>query len=484
MNVYDQQLAPSCAKIGKDWIDVDGVATFDVDNPATGEVLATLPDLGADHTTKAIDAAHEALSFWRETTAKERAVILRRWHDLILSEKDKLATILSLESGKPLKEALGEVAYGAAYIEWFAEEAKRVYGDVIPSARKDTRMMAIKQGIGVVAAITPWNFPIAMITRKAAPALAAGCCVVVKPAEATPLSAIALAKLADDAGIPNGAFSVVTASHGKDVGRVMCEDQRVRKLSFTGSTPVGKILLQQCASNVKKVSMELGGNAPFIVFDDADIDAAIEGAMASKFRNTGQTCVCSNRFFVQRGAYDEFSRKLVKRVAALKVGNGLLPDIDQGPLINQAAVKKVEALVANAVDQGASVLCGGGHPSETGTFYSPSVLADVTVEMDIAHTEIFGPVAPIIVFDNEEEAVTLANNTPFGLASYFYSRDVGRCMRVAEKLEYGMVGINEGLISSEAAPFGGVKESGLGREGSKYGIDDYTEIKYLCFGGI
>jgi succinate-semialdehyde dehydrogenase/glutarate-semialdehyde dehydrogenase len=425
-----------------------------------------------------------ALPAWRAKTAKERGILLRRWYDLILANQEDLAVLMTLEQGKPLVEARGEVAYGASFIEWFAEEGKRVYGEVIPAPTGDKRLLVIKQPVGVTAAITPWNFPIAMITRKVAPALAAGCTSVVKPAEATPLSALALAELAVRAGIPSGVLNIITTARPAVVGGVLTASPIVRKLSFTGSTPVGKRLMAACADTVKRVSLELGGNAPFIVFDDADLDAAVRGALASKYRNAGQTCVCANRLLVQDGVYDAFAAKLSEAVAQMKVDDGLEAGTQIGPLINEAAVKKVEGLVADAVTKGAKVVLGGSRHARGGNFYAPTVLTDVTPEMAMAREEIFGPVAPLFRFKTDDEAVQMANDTCYGLASYFYSRDIGRIWRVAEQLEYGMVGINEGIISNEVAPFGGVKESGIGREGSHYGIDEYLTIKYLCLGGL
>ncbi len=458
--------------------------TYPIINPATGELIADVADCSTEDATRAVEAAQAAFDGWRRMTAKERANILRQWFNLISQHQAKLAKIMTMECGKPLQESLGEVTYGASFVEWFAEEAKRVYGDVIAPPKNDRRILAIKQPIGVCSAITPWNFPLAMITRKCAPALAAGCTVVVKPAEATPLTALALAQLAAEAGFPKGVFNVVTASHGRDVGAVLTQHPAVRKLSFTGSTAVGKLLIKQAADTVKKVSMELGGNAPFIVFDDADIEAAVTGALASKYRNTGQTCVCVNRFLVQDGIYDAFAKALTERVAKMPIGNGLTEGTEQGPLINQAAVEKVKELVQDARNQGAEQLTGGPRPDLGPLFHAPTVLTNVTENMRLFREEIFGPVAPLFRFNTEEEAIRMANDTPFGLASYFYTQDMKRTWRVAEALEYGMVGINEGIISTEVAPFGGIKESGLGREGSKYGIDEYVEIKYLCMGGL
>jgi len=477
-------LTKSLAYINGEWLAADGSAVFDVLNPATGEIIAAVPDMGAAETNRAIDAASAALTGWRAITAKERSAVLRRWFDLINEHRDELAALITREQGKPLSEALGEIGYGASYIEWYAEEAKRIYGDVIPSTGADRRFVVLKQPIGVVAAITPWNFPLAMITRKCAPALAAGCTIVLKPAEATPLSALAIAALAEQAGIPAGVLNVVTASRGDEVGKALCAHADVRKLSFTGSTAVGKLLLKQAADTVKKVSMELGGNAPFIVFDDADVNEAVKGAMLSKFRNTGQTCICANRFLVQAGVYDEFVQKLTAAVSKLTVGNGMDDGVEQGPLINQAALSKAERLLTDATSAGATLLTGGKLDNSGGTFLQPAVLSDVNTDMAIAKEEIFAPIAPVYKFDNDADAIALANNTQAGLAAYFYSRDIARIWQVAETLEYGMVGINTGVISSEAIPFGGVKESGIGREGSHYGLDEFLEMKYVCMAGL
>jgi succinate-semialdehyde dehydrogenase/glutarate-semialdehyde dehydrogenase len=466
------------------WVAASSGASFAVTDPATGAEIGRVPDMGAADAEAAIAAADAAFAAWAGKTAKDRAAILRKWYELILAAADDLATLMTAEQGKPLAEAKGEVVYGASFVEWFAEEGKRIYGDVVPAHKTDVRILVLKQPIGVVAAITPWNFPVAMITRKVAPALAAGCTAVVKPAGDTPLCALALAVLAERAGVPKGVFNVVTAHHGAPIGKVMCESPLVRKLSFTGSTEVGKLLIRDCASTVKKVSMELGGNAPFIVFDDADLKATVAGAMASKYRNAGQTCVCANRFLVQDGIYDAFAAELGKAVGALKIGNGMEPGVTQGPLINRAAVTKVEGLVADALAKGAKAVCGGRRVEGAGTFYQPTILTGATPAMEIFAEEIFGPVAVLYRFKTEAEAIALANATRFGLAAYFYARDVGRVFRVAEALEYGIVGINEGIISTAEAPFGGVKESGLGREGSKYGIEDFLVIKYLCLGGI
>jgi succinate-semialdehyde dehydrogenase/glutarate-semialdehyde dehydrogenase len=464
------------------WVQAASGETFDVINPATGSVLATVTDMGSADVRAAIDAAHAAWPAYRDLTAKERSNLLKKWFALILENKDELARLMTMECGKVLAESRGEVDYGASFIEWFAEEAKRTYGDVIPANTRDKRLVVIKQSIGVVAAITPWNFPLAMITRKVGPALAAGSPVVVKPPSETPLTALAISYLAEKAGFPPGVYNTVTTSKNAEVGQELCENRNVRKLSFTGSTAIGKLLMSQCASNLKKISLELGGNAPFIVFDDADIDAAVVGAMASKFRNNGQTCVCVNRLYVHDAVYDEFVEKLSKAVAALRVGNGLDTDAQMGPLINEKGLNKVKHHLEDALSKGAKVIVGGNEMD--GLFFQPTVLTDITPDMIIAREEVFGPVAPIARFTSEQEVVQLANDTPYGLAAYFYSKDIARCWRVAEALDYGMVGINEGMISTEVAPFGGIKESGVGREGSKYGMDYFMEIKYLCFGGI
>jgi len=483
MNLNDPSLFRQQGYINGAWTNALSGETIDVLNPATSQIIGTAPKMAGAETKSAIEAANIAWPAWRKKTAKERAQILRNWFNLIMENQDDLATIMTAEQGKPLAEAKGEIVYGSSFIEWFAEEAKRVYGDTIPSFAADKRIVVIKQPIGVVATITPWNFPTAMITRKCAPALAAGCPVVIKPAEATPFSAFALAELAERAGFPKGVFNIVTGIP-QDIGDEMTSNPVVRKFSFTGSTPVGKILMKKCADTVKKVSMELGGNAPFIVFDDADLDAAVIGLMASKFRNTGQTCVCANRILVQSGVYDDFNKRLKKAVSDLVIGDGLKSVTHQGPLINQAAVEKVERLVDGAINQGAKVITGGMRHELGGTFFQPTILADVDRSSDIATQEIFGPVAAIYKFDKELDAIDFANDTPFGLAAYFYSRDIGRCWRVAEALEYGMVGVNEGIMSTEVAPFGGVKESGIGREGSKYGIEEFVETKYMCLGGM
>ncbi len=480
MQLHDPELLRDQAFIDGNW--VGATATFPVSDPATGEVLARVAELGATETRRAIEAANAAWPGWRGQTAKQRGSSLRRWFDLILANADDLALLTTHEQGKPLAEAKGEIVYGASFVEWFAEEGKRIYGDVIPSPAADRRLVVLKQPIGVCAAITPWNFPNAMITRKVAPALAAGCTVVVKPAEQTPLSALALAELAQRAGFPPGVFNVLTGSAAAApvIGAELTSNPIVRKLSFTGSTEIGRLLMAQCAPTVKKVSLELGGNAPFIVFDDADLDAAVEGAMISKYRNAGQTCVCANRLLIQDGIYDAFAARLADKVRMLKVGAGSESGVSQGPLIDAAALAKVEALVADAVSKGARVLVGGMRHERGGTFYQPTVLADVTAAMRCAREEIFGPVAPLFRFKDEAEAIALANATEYGLAGYFYARDLGRVWRVAEALEYGIVGVNTGIISNEVAPFGGVKQSGIGREGSRYGIEDYLEIKYVC----
>jgi succinate-semialdehyde dehydrogenase/glutarate-semialdehyde dehydrogenase len=482
-DLKDPALLRQQAYVDGTWIDAESGETIAVSNPATGEPVATVPSLAAAEVERAISGAQRALKGWRRKTAQERSQLLRRWFELLLEHQDDLALLMTLEQGKPLAEARGEIVYAASYIEWFAEEGKRIYGDVIPSFAHDKRILVTKEPIGVCAAITPWNFPSAMITRKAAPALVAGCTMVVKPASATPLSALALAELAVRAGIPAGVFSVVTGS-AETVGAELTSNPLVRKLSFTGSTAVGKKLLVACAASVKKVSMELGGNAPFIVFDDADIDSAVAGAIAAKYRNSGQTCVCTNRFLVQAGVYDEFAAKLAAAVAKLKLGNGLEEGVVLGPLIDMKAVETVEGQISDALGKGGRLVCGGSRSELGRSFFEPTVLADATPDMRIAKEETFGPVAPLFRFDTEEEAIQMANDTEFGLASYFYTRDLARSWRVGEGLEYGIVGVNTGLISSAVAPFGGVKESGLGREGSKYGIEDYLEVKYMCIGGI
>ncbi len=483
IELNDTTLLRQQCYIDGEWVDAAAGGTIEVSNPATGEAIGTVPALTGEETRAAIEAAEAAWGGWRSKTGKQRAGLLRNWFSLMLENQEDLAKLMTAEQGKPLAESRGEIAYAASFVEWFAEEAKRVYGDVIGDPLPGHRIVVLKQPIGVVVAITPWNFPAAMITRKCAPALAAGCPVVIRPASQTPLSALALALLAERAGIPKGVVNVVTGPSG-EMGRELTGNPSVRKLSFTGSTEVGKLLMAQCAETVKKVSLELGGNAPFIVFDDADLDAAVVGAMASKFRNTGQTCVCANRFLVQEGVYETFAAKLGEAVSRLRVGNGLDEGVEQGPLIDAAGVAKVESHIADALAHGAALVTGGGRHALGGSFFEPTVIADVTTEMVIAREETFGPVAPLFRFRDEAEAIALANDTEFGLAAYFYTRDIGRTWRVAEALEYGIVGSNTGVISNEVAPFGGVKESGIGREGSKYGIDDYVEIKYVRMGGI
>lgn len=484
LSLKDSDLLKQQAYINGEWQAALSGKTMPVINPANGEILAYVPDMRAAETQQAIDAAAAALPLWKKKTAKERSVLLRRWFDLIVDAKDDLAMLMTAEQGKPLTEAAGEVLYGASFVEWYAEEGKRVYGDLIPSHAADKRIMVSREPVGVVAAITPWNFPNAMITRKCAPALAAGCTMVLKPAEDTPLSALALMVLAERAGIPKGVINVITTTQPAEVGSVFTASKEVRKLSFTGSTAVGKQLMKQCADTVKKVSMELGGNAPLIVFDDADLDKAVQGAIISKFRNAGQTCVCANRVLVQAGVYDAFIEKFSVAVQALSVGHGLQGAFDQGPLINQAAVNKVSELLEDAVSKGARLVCGGNPHELGGTFFEPTVIADVVPEMRVSREEIFGPIAPVYRFETEAEAIAMANDTEYGLAAYFYANDLGRVWRVSEGLEYGMVAVNEGVLSTEVAPFGGVKESGIGREGSRYGIDEYLEMKYTLIGGI
>ena len=483
LKLKDPSLLRQQAFVAGEWVNADDGGTVAVVNPATGETLGTVPMCGAAETKRAIAAAEVAQRAWARVSAKDRAAILRRLNDLMLANTDDLALIMTSEQGKPLAESKGEIAYAASFIEWFAEEARRIYGDTIPATSNDKRIIAIKQPVGVTAAITPWNFPTAMLTRKAGPALAAGCSMVVKPATQTPYSALAFAELAARAGIPKGLLSVLTGSATK-IGGEMTASPIVRKLTFTGSTEVGRTLMKQSADTIKKLSLELGGNAPFIVFDDADLDAAVEGAMISKYRNTGQTCVCANRLYVQRGVLQAFTDKLVAKVKAMKVGNGVEPGVVQGPLIDMKAVAKIEEHVADARAKGGEVLTGGKRHALGGQFYEPTVIAGATAQMLVAREETFGPLAPIFAFDTEDEVIALANDTEFGLASYFYSRDIGRVMRVAEQLESGMVGVNTGLISTAEAPFGGVKQSGLGREGSKYGLDEFLEIKYICLGGL
>jgi succinate-semialdehyde dehydrogenase/glutarate-semialdehyde dehydrogenase len=483
LNLKDPSLLRQQAYIDGAWCDAGNGETVPVVNPATGEQLGTVPHMGAAETRRAIEAANAAWPAWRKKTAKERAAILRAWNDLMLENADDLALLMTAEQGKPLAESKGEISYAAAFFEWFGEEAKRIAGETLQSPWPDRRIVVTREPVGVCAAITPWNFPAAMITRKVAPALAAGCPIVLKPAELTPFSALALAVLAERAGVPKGVFSIVTGD-SKAIGGEMCANPLVRKLSFTGSTPVGRLLMEQCAPTVKKISLELGGNASFIVFDDADIDAAVEGAIASKYRNMGQTCVCANRIYVQDGVYDEFARKLTEAVGKLKVGNGVEPGVNQGPLIEEKAVRKVEQHIEDALSKGAKLVYGGKRHELGHTFFQPTVLLDVTPEMLVAKEETFGPVAPLFRFKTEEEVIALANASEYGLASYFYSRDIGRVWRVAEAIESGMVGVNTGLISTEVAPFGGVKQSGMGREGSVHGMDDYLVMKYLCIGGI
>ncbi len=483
MKLNDPTLFRQQAFLNGQWIDSQDGTTFDVTNPATTEVIGKVPNMGADETRQAIEGANSAWPEWRAKTALERSVILKKWHALIEENQEDLASIMTLEQGKSITEARGEIGYANSFIEWFAEEGKRIYGDTIPSKSADQRIIVSREPIGICTAITPWNFPCAMITRKAAPALAVGCPMIVKPAEATPFSALALAVLAERAGIPKGIFSVITGD-AKEIGKEMTSNPIVRKLTFTGSTAVGKLLMQQCAGTLKKVSLELGGNAPFIVFGDADLDKAVDGLMISKYRNSGQTCVCTNRTLVHESVYEEFSKKLALKVADLKVGDGFDADTNQGPLINMKAVEKVEEHINDAVSKGAKVLLGGKRHKLGKTFFEPTLLTNVTTDMHITYEETFGPVAPLFSFKTEEQAIQMANDTEFGLAAYFYTNDMSRIWRVSEALEYGMVGVNAGLISTEVAPFGGVKESGIGREGSKYGVNEYLEMKYICMGGI
>ncbi len=482
MKLRDPDLLRTRAFIGGEWLDANKGAKLSVVNPATREPIGTVPDMSAADTRRAIEAAAQAFPAWAAQTARERAAILRRWYELMMANQEDLATLMTAEQGKPLAESKGEIAYAASFIEWFGEEGKRLYGDVVPGHQSDKRILVLRQPVGVVAAITPWNFPSAMITRKAAPALAAGCTFVVKPASQTPYSALALAVLAQRAGVPAGVFNIVTSAEAAAIGAEMTSNPVVRKLSFTGSTAVGKQLMAQCAATVKKVSLELGGNAPFIVFEDADLDVAVAGAIASKYRNTGQTCVCANRLLIQASVYEEFTRKLVHAVTQLRVGDGLKGPTDQGPLIDTKALAKVEQHLQDAVSKGARIAHGGKRHALGGTFFQPTILTEVTTDMLVAREETFGPVAPLFRFASEAEAVRMANATEFGLAAYFYTRDLARSWRVAEALEYGIVGLNTGIISTETAPFGGIKESGIGREGSRYGILDYTELKYLCIG--
>ena len=483
MQLKNQALFRQQCYIDGVWADADSGETITVSNPANGEAVGTVPRMGADETRRAIVAAEAAFPAWRAKTAKERSDILRRWFELMMEHQDDLAQIMTMEQGKPFEEARGEIVYGASYVEWFSEEARRIYGDIIPPHQSDKRIVVLKEPVGVVAAVTPWNFPNAMVTRKAAPALAAGCTMVCKPASETPLSALALAELADQAGVPKGVFSVVTGA-ARAIGGEMTGNPIVKKLTFTGSTEIGKVLMEQCAGTVKKTSMELGGNAPFIVFDDADLDAAVEGALLSKYRNAGQTCVCANRLLVQSGVYEEFVEKLRTAVGAFKIGDGMSGGMDIGPLINMDAVAKMEEHIEDATAKGARVVLGGSRHDLGHSFFQPTILADVPKSALVAKDETFGPLAPVFKFETEEEALFMANDTEFGLASYFYTRDLGRAWRVSEGLEYGIVGLNTGLISTAVAPFGGVKESGSGREGSKYGIEDYVETKYVCMGGI
>ncbi len=483
MKLDDSSLLKQEAWIAGRWTAAANGRRVAIRNPANGTIVGEVPVMGAAETRTAIEAAAAALPSWSRKTAKERAAILRRFADLMIANTNDLAIIMTAEQGKPLAESKGEIAYAASFIEWFAEEGKRIYGDVIPTFRADSRVLVLRQPVGVAAAITPWNFPAAMITRKLGPALAAGCTFVCKPAPQTPFSALALAELAQRAGVPDGVFNIVTGD-AEQIGGELTRNPLVRKLSFTGSTAVGKKLIAQCADTVKKVSMELGGNAPFIVFDDADLDAAVQGAMASKYRNTGQTCVCANRIYVQSGVYETFAAKLAQAVSTLRVGDGLQGPTDQGPLIDQRAVEKVQAHIADAVQHGARIACGGKPHALGGTFFEPTILLDVTSQMRVAREETFGPVAPLFKFETEADVIRMANDTEFGLAAYFYTRDLARSWRVQEALEYGLVGVNTGLMSTEVAPFGGMKESGLGREGSRYGIDEYTEMKYVCVGGL
>lgn len=476
----DPSLLTTKAYVAGEWVDADDGGTFDVTNPARGDIICSVPNLGRAETARAIAAANTAMKDWAARPAKERANIMRKWFDLMMANQDDLGAILTAEMGKPLAEAKGEVAYGASFIEWFAEEAKRVYGETIPGHMRDKRITVLKQPIGVVGSITPWNFPNAMITRKCGPALAAGCGFVARPAAETPLSALALAVLADRAGLPKGIFSVITSKRSSDIGKEFCENPIVRKLTFTGSTEVGRILLKQAADQVMKCSMELGGNAPFIVFDDADLDAAVQGAMASKFRNNGQTCVCANRIYVQAGVYDAFAEKLATALSKTKTGDGLTEAVEFGPLVNMDAVEKVEEHIKDAVSKGGKVLTGGKRHALGGSFFQPTIVTGVTQDMMVAQEETFGPMAPLFKFETEQEAITFANDTIFGLAAYFYAQNIGRVTRVQEALEYGIIGVNTGIISTEVAPFGGVKQSGLGREGSRHGMEDYLEMKYIC----
>ena len=480
----DPSLVKNTAYIDGAWVGADSGKSVPVLNPSSGEEISTVPDMGAEETRRAIDAAEIAQKGWAAKTAKDRSIILKKWYELIMANQDDLGAILTAEMGKPLAEAKGEIAYGASFIEWFAEEAKRIYGDVIPGHQEDKRIMVLKQPVGVVGAITPWNFPNAMITRKAGPALAVGCSMVLKPATMTPLSALALAELAERAGLPKGILNVVTGKSSSAIGGELTSNDKVRKITFTGSTEVGRILMKQSSETIKKMSLELGGNAPFIVFDDADIDAAVEGAMICKYRNAGQTCVCANRLYVQSGVYDEFAEKLAKRVSEMQIGDGFTDGVVLGPMIEMASVEKVEEHIADATSKGAKIVTGGGRHDLGGTFFQPTVMTGVTSNMQVAQEETFGPVAPLFRFDDVDDVVAQANDTIFGLAAYFYAKDMAKVWRVAEQLEYGIVGINTGIISTEVAPFGGVKQSGLGREGSHYGADDFLEMKYLCIAGV
>ncbi len=483
MNIKDQSLFRQQCYIDGQWVDADSGETLEVNNPSSGSGIGTVPKMGASETERAVDAAELAFQSWRHRTAKERAAILRKLADLMMENQEDLAALMTIEQGKPLAESRGEVVYAASFFEWFAEEGKRLYGDVIPTHLADRRIIVIKEPVGVCAAITPWNFPSAMITRKAGPALAAGCTIVIKPASSTPYSALALCELAERAGVPAGVMNVVTGASSQ-IGGELTSNEKVRKLTFTGSTNIGKVLMRQCADTVKKISLELGGNAPFMIFEDADIDAAVIGALQSKYRNSGQTCVCANRILVHDRVYDEFSEKLSNAVSKMKVGDGFDEGIELGPLIDMAAVEKVESHIMDAVGKGAMVAAGGSRHALGGTFFQPTVLTNVKVNMAVANEETFGPLAPLFRFHSDEEAIQMANDTEFGLAAYLYSRDIGRIWRVAEGIEYGIVGINTGIISTESAPFGGMKESGIGREGSKYGLDEYVEMKYLCMAGI
>lgn len=483
MNIRDKNLFRQQCYVGGQWIGADDGATIAVTNPSDNSRVGTVPKLSKTQVSQAVDAAQEAFSSWRNKTAKERSVLIRALAEAMIENQEDLAAIMTIEQGKPLVESRGEVLYAASFFEWFAEEGKRMYGDVIPQHQTDRRIVVIKEPVGVCAAVTPWNFPAAMITRKAGPALAAGCTIVIKPASQTPYSALALCELADRVGIPAGVINVVTGN-SKEIGQEFTSNDKVRKLTFTGSTEIGKVLMRQCADSVKKISLELGGNAPFIVFQDADIDAAVSGAMLSKYRNSGQTCVCANRFLVHDAVYDEFSRKFSAEVAKMRVGDGFGENVVQGPLIDMAAIEKVEAHIADAVGKGAKVVAGGSRHELGGTFFEPTVLTNVNINMAVANEETFGPVAPLFRFHSDDEAIAMANDTEFGLAAYFYSRDLGRVWRVSEAIEFGIVGINTGIISTEVAPFGGMKESGIGREGSKYGLEEYVEIKYLCMAGI